>query len=64
MLTDSEGKKVTAKNKAKIIIKEHLKKFKMDECSGFADFSKGEVVKVQEQFDKIMERINKILEMK
>ena len=64
MLTDQTGAKVTAKNKAKIVLKEHLNKFLLEECSGYDDFSKGEVVKVNEQIVKIMERVDKVLTVK
>lgn len=64
MLTDTEGKKITAKNKAKLIIKQHLDNLKIEDCEGFEDFSKGDIVKVQDQVAKIRERLDKVLIIK
>ena len=64
MIVSTAGEKLTAKNKAKESIRTHLDKFILEEVHGFEDFSKGEVKKIQEQLEKVKERLHKILELK
>jgi len=65
MIQDSQGNKVTAKNKAKLVLLKYLEDFKLDEdCEDFDNFKRTEPAKVQDQIDKIMERMKKALVIK
>jgi hypothetical protein len=65
MLKDAEGNKVTAKNKAKLVLQDYISKFSLEEhCEDYDDMKRTEPTKVQAQLDKIIERLNKVLVIK
>ena len=64
-IKNNEGVKMTAKNKAKLVLQEYLAKFNLAEhCSDFADLKRTEPGKINEQVVKIMERLAKPLVIK
>jgi len=65
MIKNSEGVKVSAKIKAKLLLAEYLKKFSVEgECDDFDELKRTEPLKIKEQADKIIERMNKALVIK
>ena len=65
MIVNNTGEKVSAKIKAKLVLKEYLDKFNLEkDCVDFANLKKTEPAKVQDQIVKIVERMNKALVIK
>ena len=65
MIVDKNGKKVSAKVKAKLVLKEYLDKFSLEnDCADFVELKRTEPDKVKEQIAKIVERMNKALVIK
>ena len=65
MIVNNAGEKVSAKIKAKLVLKEYLDKFNLEkDCADFANLKKTEPAKVQDQIVKIVERMNKALVVK
>jgi len=65
MIVNNAGEKVSAKIKAKLVLKEYLDKFNLEkDCTDFTNLKKTEPTKVQDQIVKIVERMNKALVIK
>ena len=65
MIVNNAGEKVSAKVKAKLVLKDYLEKFNLEnDCVDFANLKKTEPDKVKEQIGKIVERMNKALVIK
>lgn len=65
MIKNLAGEKISAKVKAKLVLKEYLTAFDLEKhCPDFADMKKTEPDKVREQIGKIVERMNKALVIK
>lgn len=65
MICNNDGVKVSAKIKAKLVLKEYLEAFDLEKgCSDFANMKKTEPDKVKDQIAKIVERMNKALVIK
>lgn len=61
-ITDSAGNKVTPKNKVKLILQDYFNEF---DLNNYSDGMKpGQLKQVEMQFEKIKERINKVLTIK
>ena len=65
MICNNEGVKVSAKIKAKLVLKEYLDRFNLEkDCSDFSIMKKTEPDKVKDQISKIVERMAKALVIK
>lgn len=65
MIVNDDRVKVSAKVKAKLVLKEYLEKFDLEkDCTDFANLKKTEPGKIKDQISKIMERMNKVLVVK
>jgi len=60
-----EGAAVSAKVKAKLVLKEYIESFDLEKhCWDFSEFKGAQASKVKEQIDKIIERMQKALVIK
>jgi coenzyme F420-reducing hydrogenase delta subunit len=60
-----EGVTVSAKVKAKLVLKDYIDKFDLEkDCFDFSEFKGAQAGKVKEQIDKIIERMQKALVIK
>ena len=65
MICNNDGVKVSAKIKAKLVLKDYLEAFDLErDCPDFANMKKTEPDKVRDQIAKIVERMNKALVIK
>lgn len=65
MINDGNGNKVSATIKAKILLKKYLSEFNLTVVDSFhSSMTNKESDKVQEQVDKLIERMSKALKIK
>ena len=64
-IENKASEKVSAKVKAKLVLKDYLEAFTLEkDCADFSKLKRTEPDKVKEQIAKIMERMNKALVIK